>query len=136
MLEKCAVANALRWAFPETLGNMYIADEMEKSTGQAPKPVNHVEKTQKVEVIPQQQITETIDINPEPSNIEPERDIEDIRGELLDFLKTLPDEWFVTLKKIRANLIMIVENEKTLEGIKQIYAKAMEYDAKYKEMTK
>jgi phage recombination protein Bet len=50
MLEKCAVANALRWAFPETLGNMYIADEMEKSTGVTPK-TNHVEKVTPVQPI-------------------------------------------------------------------------------------
>ena len=33
MLEKCAVANVMRWAFPEVLGNFYCADEMEKATG-------------------------------------------------------------------------------------------------------
>ena len=33
MLEKCAIANVMRWAFPEVLGNMYIKDEMEKATG-------------------------------------------------------------------------------------------------------
>jgi len=38
MLEKCAIANVMRWAFPEVLGNMYIKDEMEKATG-----MDHIE---------------------------------------------------------------------------------------------
>lgn len=32
MLEKCAIANVMRWAFPEVLGNFYVADEMERAT--------------------------------------------------------------------------------------------------------
>jgi phage recombination protein Bet len=138
MLEKCAVANALRWAFPETLGNMYIADEMEKSTGMAPK-ANHVEKAQKVEVItaPQPKVeSEPVYDASVIDSIASERTLEDMKGELLEFIQALPDEWFSKLGKMRSNLIKIVENEKTTDGVKLLYSKTMEYDDKYREMTK
>jgi phage recombination protein Bet len=138
MLEKCAVANALRWAFPETLGNMYIADEMEKSTGMAPK-ANHVEKVQKVEVIAQpvkQVETEQVIDAVAVYNIASERTLEDMKGELLEFIQALPDEWFSKLGKMRGNLVRIVESEKTIDGVKLLYTKTMEYDDKYREMTK
>jgi phage recombination protein Bet len=135
MLEKCAVANALRWAFSETLGNMYIADEMEKSTGVAPK-TNHVEKTTPVQqiAIKQPVVEQTAIVEPEAPDSDDMRDIEDLRGELLEFIKTLPDVWFSSLGKIRGNLVSVVEREKTLDGMKLLYKRTMEYDDQFKGM--
>lgn len=46
MLEKCAVANVMRWAFPESLSGIYTSDEISKD-GSDPVPV-----TVQAEVIP------------------------------------------------------------------------------------
>lgn len=57
MLEKCAVANVMRWAFPEVLGNYYVADEMEKATAQT-APIEHEKYIHKEP----ETVTETIKI--------------------------------------------------------------------------
>jgi phage recombination protein Bet len=115
MLEKCAVANALRWAFPETLGNMYIADEMEKATG---KPVAIDIEPIKAIVKPQ----------PEPKIETPERDIEDMRDEIREFLATRSDEWFERIGRDRVKMVAMVETEQDLAVMKAIMAKTLQYD--------
>ena len=79
-------------------------------------------------------VTSPSKIDSEGSNIVPELSLEDMRYELLSFVKTLPDAWFSKLGKLRANLASVVERENTLDGMKLLYSKTMEYDNKYRSM--
>jgi hypothetical protein len=61
-------------------------------------------------------------------------DVETVRSDVLDFLNTRPDEWFMRLGKLKANLVQVIENEKTLEGMLILQGKTEEYELKYQEL--
>jgi phage recombination protein Bet len=115
MVRKCAIAGAFRWAFPETLGNFYIAEEMEKvidveisqpsvvvKKEAAPKNAAIEQKSQndsspiEYKEVKEHNTDETVvECAPiqEPDFV-PERDIEDMRSELIDILQGFTQEWF------------------------------------------
>jgi hypothetical protein len=123
MLNKCAVANAFRWAFPETLGSYYIQDEIKDAIDveftPIEKPARPVDNN-RVEVIQdgQQQVQDEIVIN---ENFMPERDIEDLRGELVEFLGNANPEFFNKLGKDKVYMLDKVLNTKTLTSMQTIY---------------
>lgn len=124
MLKKCAIAGAFRWAFPETMGNFYIAEEMEKVVDVEISQSSMIQKKQieKVEQIAinqgesdvyhicgdengnvtaireegESQAQEEGDYNVDVSQLieAPFRDSEDLRGELLDTLGSFKQAWF------------------------------------------
>ena len=58
MLEKCALANAFRWAFPEAMSGMYISEEMAQATQDEPLPSLELPKQQnEQQALPQQATT-------------------------------------------------------------------------------
>jgi phage recombination protein Bet len=128
MLNKCAVANAFRWAFPETLGSFYIQDEikdaidveftpMEPTAKPAPQPAEQVQQVQQIEQTAQQLDKETI----EAETFTPERDIEDLRGELIEFLGNASPEFFGKLGKDKVSMLDKVVNTRTYSSMKTIY---------------
>lgn len=123
MLNKCAVANAFRWAFPETLGSYYIQDEIKDAIDveftPIEKPARPVDNN-RVEVIQdgQQQVQDEIVIN---EHFMPERDIEDLRGELVEFLGNANPEFFNKLGKDKVFMIDKVLNTKTQSSMETIY---------------
>jgi hypothetical protein len=119
MLEKCAVANVMRWAFPEALTGLYVAEEIDKDVPPPPKPV----QAPRVEISA-----------PQPISVEQSASLEQVRSDVLDFLNTRQDEWFVKLGKLKANLVQVIENEKTLDGMLFLQGKTEEYERKYQEM--
>jgi len=119
MLEKCAIANVMRWAFPESLTGIYTSDEIEKGSQLPPKPV----QAPRVEISA-----------PQPISVEQSASLEQVRSDVLDFLNTRQDEWFVKLGKLKANLVQVLENEKTLDGMLFLQGKTEEYERKYQEM--
>ena len=122
MLEKCAVANALRWAFPETLGNMYIADEMERTTGKSESAA--VQQKAAVVQQPVQQVEKPQESIPATSSHE----LDEMRSEVRSFLETRPDEWFSKLNKDRKLMLEMVDAVKTMDNMTKIYQKCMQYD--------
>lgn len=128
MLEKCSVANALRWAFPETLGNMYIADEMEKPTGKVIRPEER-DPTPSVNLLPKADVKEAIVEKPQESiSDESKAELELLRSEVRSFIETRPDEWFSKLNKDRKLMLDMIAAVKTPENMNKIYLKCMEYD--------
>lgn len=134
MLNKCAVASAFRWAFPETLGSFYVQEEIRDAVDveytvvpkldvkvtkdpDTEKPtLTIVENTDNVEVETKEDLT----IN----NVEAtefERDIEDYRSELIEYISTADTNLFEKLGKDRAYMLDKVENTKTLSSMKTIY---------------
>jgi phage recombination protein Bet len=116
MLDKCAVANAFRWAFPESFSSFYIQDEMEKAIdaefSAIPQP------TKPIYAATEYVATTTID---QPIEPEFERDIEDLRSELAEYVSTAGPEFFEKLGKDRQYMIDKIENTKTLQSMVTIY---------------
>lgn len=126
MLNKCAVANAFRWAFPETLGSFYIQDEIKDAIDVEFTPIETtrivdqksevMQQVQQVQQVQQQQQDEAA-----TDNFEPERDIEDLRGELIEFLGNANPEFFNKLGKDKVYMLDKVLNTKTLTSMQTIY---------------
>lgn len=161
MVRKCAIAGAFRWAFPETLGNFYISEEMDKvidievsQPSTVIKKVSHAQKIgsdpmnsgkkelpqeSKIDnaqvdvVIEQAQEQEELKehIPPEneqdcdPSNFEydlvRELDIEDMRGELMDTLEGMGQEFFSGMKKTKAEILVQISLEKKIDNMRKMY---------------
>jgi phage recombination protein Bet len=120
MLEKCAVANALRWAFPETLGNCYIQEEMEKVTGGY-----------------QQSYPQTVN-KKEPAKIEapaatPQLPIDELKKEIVDFLNSRPADWFEVIQRNKEVMLDVVGSSKDIATVKDLYQKTIDYDSKYQQ---
>lgn len=113
MLEKCAVTNVMRWAFPEVLGNFYVADEMEKSTGSHTelKPVIET----KIEPILIEKSEELIEEFPV------EKDLEDYRAELKMDLEKSDIDWVAKIGKDKEYMLAKVEYENDLDKMKSMF---------------
>lgn len=161
MIRKCAIAGAFRWAFPETLGNFYISEEMDKTIdieiSQPSVVVKKEEVAQKIskdakkvveseqlekqsieidesgevtsishtEEQPQENQEEYNQQNEQESPIDydfmGERDIEDMRGELMDTLETMGNEFFAGMKKNKAEILVQISLEKKIENMRKMY---------------
>lgn len=115
MLNKCAVANAFRWAFPETLGSFYIQDEIKDAIDVEFSPIPQTPKPVVQEYIAPDNV-EKID-----QEFDPERDIEDMRSELLDYVGSAGPEFFEKLGKNREYMVDKIEATKSLQSMKTIY---------------
>jgi hypothetical protein len=69
-----------------------------------------------------------VNTNPEPENIEPERDIEDLRGEIREFISTRPQAWFEKIGKDKMVMLDMIETEKNHDKMVAIIAKTVQYD--------
>jgi phage recombination protein Bet len=119
MLNKCAVANAFRWAFPETLGSFYIQDEIKDAIDVEFTPIHtKTEQVKKVEAIEDVQVVEE---KVAELDTEFERDIEDLRGELIEFLGGAGPEFFSKIGKDKVSMLDKVVNTKTYSSMKILY---------------
>lgn len=149
MLEKCAVANVMRWAFPESLSGIYINDEISKD-GSDPVEVPSLPKPEAKE-LPSVKPLRVRKEEPKPAEVvaeEPKpaaeekpplvvkkdvkidftgRDIEDLRSELIDFLKNADQLLFDRIGKTREYMLEKVEFENTLDGMKQKFSIIMRF---------
>lgn len=148
MLKYRAATFLIRSNFPEVLFGMQTVEEL--NDVEASKKAKPVTPTPKVIEIEEEAVTPPVIeaeleepvvesapievVETEAPDSDDMRDIEDLRGELLEFIKTLPDVWFSSLGKIRGNLVGIVDREKTLDGMKLLYKRTMEYDDQFKGM--
>jgi phage recombination protein Bet len=157
MVRKCAIAGAFRWAFPETMGNFYIAEEMEKivdiEIGQPSTVIKKEATAQKISIDVKKAVVETsqieqvgpvenvqvdvygqIEEEKEEMNRQneqendsvgydfiAERDIEDMRGELMDTLNGMDNEFFVGMKKNKAEILVQISLEKKIENMRKMY---------------
>jgi phage recombination protein Bet len=160
MVRKCAIAGAFRWAFPETLGNFYISEEMDKvidveisqpsvlvkkeavaqKISKDVKKVVETEQLAQVGQIENTQIDADIEQSQEseefkdqiPNENDPEcdpmgydfvgeRDIEDMRGELMDTLESMGNEFFAGMKKTKAEILVQISLEKKIENMRKMY---------------
>jgi phage recombination protein Bet len=126
MLDKCAVANSFRWAFPETFSSFYIQDEMEKAIdaefSAIPQPMKMNHTTIQQPVVYEAPIEAPVHVEPIES-VEPEfeRDIEDLRSELTEYLSLVEENFFEKLGKTKDFIVEKIENTKTLQSMKTIY---------------
>ena len=159
MLKYRAATFLIRSNFPEVLFGMQTVEELnDVDAAKKAIPVNPTPKVVEepvavdpiIEAVVEEPIvvetsqSEVVDaevgvtspskIDPEGSNVEAEMSLEDMRDDLLSFIKTLPDAWFSSLGKIRGNLVSVVEREKTVDGMKLLYKRTMEYDDQFKGM--
>jgi len=158
MIRKCAIAGAFRWAFPETLGNFYIAEEMEKiidvEVSQSSTVIKKEATAQKISIDVKKAVVETsqleqvgpvetvqVDVYGQLESEEKEemnrqneqendsvgydfiaeRDIEDMRGELMDTLNGMDNEFFVGMKKNKAEILVQISLEKKIENMRKMY---------------
>lgn len=106
MLEKCAIANVMRWAFPESLSGLYVADEMEKHNSVPAQAI----KAPSVEVKALPVETPTDD-----------RTEDDIKAEMIDFLNAQGPEWFDRIGKDKFYMLDKINGENDLGKIKNMY---------------
>jgi phage recombination protein Bet len=105
MLEKCAVANVMRWAFPESLAGVYISEEMTKDGSQS-----------MVEPVVQPVAEKPIEISDKKT-----KSTQDYKDEMLAVLESADDSFFEKIGKTREFMLEKVHAEKTYEGIKSKY---------------
>jgi phage recombination protein Bet len=105
MIDKCAVANAMRWAFPETLGNLYIYDEMEKATQDHDRPQHRPQVNR-----PQPTVKPPVTVVAAESTAVQE-DVEDMRDFLLNFLTGTSDTYFEKVGRTREAMVEKVRAE-------------------------
>lgn len=117
MLNKCAVANAFRWAFPETLGSFYIQDEIKDAIDVEFSPIPQTTKP----VHAAQEYVAPENVEKIDESFEPERDIEDMRSELIEFIGLAGPEFFEKLGKDRQYMVDKIEATKSLQSMKTIY---------------
>jgi phage recombination protein Bet len=146
MLEKCSIANVMRWAFPEALSGIYTSEEISKD-GSDPVPVQAPKPTQNQLPVAPKPITAYM----APTSCEPvpdavsehvaevvaekkeykidfaDRTLEDLRSELIEFLEKADQLLFDRIGKTRDYMIEKVEFEKTLEGMKQKFSIVMRF---------
>lgn len=137
MLKYRAATFLIRANFPEVLCGMQTTEELEDVVeSRRPEIVHHDEmlmiEEDHEEIPAQEQIPEdpmTIDI-PAATFIETdvmvedmgfERDIEDYRGEMREFLAVKENDWYAKIGKDRGYMISKVEDEKSLEKMKSFY---------------
>lgn len=122
MLEKCAVANVMRWAFPEVLGNFYVADEMEKATHSEKSAAKQVTIEAKESGIIE---SETPEKPPVKINHEDEfgfdKNIEDYRRELMVIIEGSDIDWNAKIGKEKDEMLSKVVSEVNLDRMKIMY---------------
>jgi phage recombination protein Bet len=106
MLEKCAVANVMRWAFPESLSGLYVADEIEKGSSTHQPSI-------KAPIVEIKQIEP-----PEPTD---DRTEDDIKAEMIDFLNAQLPAWFERIGKDKLDMLDKVNGENDMVKIKYMY---------------
>lgn len=162
MLEKCAVANVLRWAFPEALTGVYTSEEVTSEPVHIhaiparldDKPVAALKPAPEV-VKPAETVAAVVADTIEPLVItavgyaEPvslplldkpeevikkeaeidfgDRDIEDIRGEIIEFIKHADQKMFDKIGKTKTYMLESLDKEKDLESMKFKYKFLMKY---------
>lgn len=128
MLEKCAVANACRWAFPETLSGMYISEEMEKATNEPVKVTQKPVQQQAPVQIPEQRS------QPDVQNQAQSDEFMTIKDDLLEFISCRPASWFDTLRLDKPSMLAKVMDAATTEEILSMSKRAAEYDDKFRDL--
>lgn len=128
MLEKCAVANVMRWAFPEVLGNYYVADEMERATASTEKVIptkvySVLTETAQIEEKPKEPFEpiEVIETVAEMDEFGFEKDIEDYRKELITLIEEADPSFFTKIGKDKYYMMAKVDNETDLTKMKSMY---------------
>lgn len=117
MLEKCAIANVMRWAFPEVLGGMYIKDEMEKTTG-----TDHIEiERRNVELIgrtgkPNPAHEPKID-DDKINVIYSHEEIEIKKNNLINIILGMDESFFESIKKDRSTILEKINNETDMKSL-------------------
>jgi hypothetical protein len=134
MLKYRAATFLIRSNFPEVLFGMQTVEEL--NDVEASKKAVPVKQTSQVIEIETEEEKPTIDekawnevnTNPEPENIEAERDIEDLRGEIREFISMRPQTWFDKIGKDKMVMLDMIETEKNHDKMVAIIAKTVQYD--------
>jgi|GEM_PF-5857773 len=120
MLRKCAIAGALRSAFPETLGNMYIGEEIgdEQQDNEIKIVQNEIDvKTAKEEAIKEEEMLERIKTSKQKAVV-----VEGLTGMINNKVKgmELPDKvaWMQEHAKVDSVARL---KEKTLKELREIF---------------
>ena len=134
MLEKCAMASALRWAFPESLGSIYVHEEMERVIAQESMPVQQiaprVTPPQPIQIAPQAPVAPQVIDNEQAMvtvsaefETAPELDLttDEMREELCRFLSAAKDEFFTSIGKNRGVMLSAVLTAKEDNDIRRQY---------------
>lgn len=133
MLKYRAATFLIRSNFPEVLFGMQTVEELDDvEAAKRAMPVKPIDKVIHIDAIEEKQtnVVATSEVVPAvDAEIEPmERDIEDMRGELLEFLNSRSNLWFEALGKNKGNMIEAVEAERDIGKMKAIMAKTLQYD--------
>jgi len=130
MLKYRAATFLIRSNFPEVLFGMQTVEELnDVEASKKAVPVKQTPQVIEIEAVEEIPVA-TIEPNPEPEaeNIEPERDIEDLRGELREFIFTRPLSWFEKIGKDKMVMIDMIESETNYDRMVAIHAKTAQYD--------
>jgi hypothetical protein len=128
MLKYRAATFLIRSHFPEVLFGMQTIEEISDVEYAKKAHIALPTTAPTIDVKPIEVIDEVIESKPEPKIETPERDIEDMRGEVREFLETRPDAWFERIGKERVKMIEMVDNERDPVVMKAILAKTLQYD--------
>lgn len=138
MLEKCAVSNVIRWAFPETFGGFFTDDEINlqpspiATTPAAASPaltgagaIDHTTLGQESKLeaeIPF--VMEPMLSLPEAQQEvkQPQQDIDDLRNEILDFCEFTNDQFFERIGRSKEDIRLRVAEEKEFDKIKAMHS--------------
>lgn len=137
MLKYRAATFLIRSNFPEVLFGMQTVEELDDvEAAKRAMPVKPVEKVIQIDVVEEKPSLDEKawsevnkpDMKPEAEIETLERDIEDMRGELLEFLNSRSNLWFDALGKNKGTMIEAVEAERDIGKMKAIMAKTLQYD--------
>jgi hypothetical protein len=130
MLKYRAATFLIRSNFPEVLFGMQTVEELnDVEASKKAVPVKQTPQVIEIETVEEKPV-ETVEaiIDPEPENIEAERDIEDLRGELREFISTRPQAWFDKIGKDKMIMIDMIESETNYDRMVAIHVKTAQYD--------
>jgi hypothetical protein len=132
MLKYRAATFLIRSNFPEVLFGMQTVEELDDvESAKKAIPVKQVQKVITIDAVEQKPVDEKAwdEVNKPVAVNEPmERGIEDMRGELLEFLNSRSNLWFEALGKNRGTMIEAVEAERDISKMNAIMAKTLQYD--------
>lgn len=137
MLEKCAIACALRWAFPEILSGVDVKEEMEKVVGdEGSHEQDHVKVHHRpVQQRPAQIPVETVS-QPSAPDLSQNADFIALKGDLLEFVQSRSDEWFNVLGLSKSSMLRSVTEARTIDIITTMSQKVAAHDDRYNELTR
>ena len=134
MLKYRAATFLIRSNFPEVLFGMQTVEELDDvEASKKAIPVKQTPQVIEIETVEEKPTVDEkawneVNTNAEPENIEPERDIEDLRGELREFIFTRPLSWFEKIGKDKMVMIDMIESETNYDRMVAIHAKTAQYD--------